>query len=207
MCYFWRRQEPLPLSSPQAFCCPHMLLKKKPILGFWWWFLCVWCLFGGWVWVFGVFIGGEGVGLGFFAEGAGGSSSRAVFIYHIKAALGSAKFPLLIGSSLQGITRQNQIFGMLIPIVTQLCLTALANLLSAINVSPVPSQPSHREACVPLSQPGFPGLTTAAAPHLCLQLPSASDGCTSREAAACEGDIWPHAGSLTTLHQHVAPLG
>lgn len=46
---------------------------------------------------------------------------------------------------------------MLIPIVTLLCLTALANLLSVINFFPVPSEPSNNEMSMLLSYSGPPG--------------------------------------------------
>lgn len=92
------------------------------------------------------------------AVGENSNIKSREFTYLIKVSLGLTKFPLLTGSSLQGITRQNQIFEILISIVTLLCLTALANLLSVINFFPVPSQPSNDKMCVLLSYPGFPSL-------------------------------------------------
>lgn len=75
-------------------------------------------------------------------------------VCHIEVTLCLTKLPFLIGSSLKGITKQNKIFEMLFPIVTLLCLTALANLLLVINFFPVPSQPSNNEMSMLLSYSG-----------------------------------------------------
>lgn len=95
---------------------------------------------------------------------------------------------------------------MLIPIVTLLCLTALANLLSVINFFPVPSEPSNNEMSMLLSYSGPPGSYYSSLP-----VPMAAwyfeTGVCSQRAAGCQEDTWPRAGFSPICHQLTAPLG
>lgn len=78
---------------------------------------------------------------------------------------------------------------MLIPIVTLLCLTALANLLLVINFFPVPSPPSNNEMSMLLS---YSGPLPPCSYYSFLPVPVAvwcfEAGACSQRAAACQED-------------------